>query len=239
MLEALHRSDRPLTVTELAEVVGLHPNTVRAHLALLTEYGYAQGRTEERTRPGRPRLLYSATQTARGQRDHDERNRGDYRMLAEALAAYVAESGGQAGAAATAGRAYGRRLARHVRSPKRQPYTAGTGDPRDNTVDRRRDPEDTVDGTRETAAVVRMLDDAGFDPQLDANRLLLRNCPFRDLAETDSIVVCGVHLGLMQGALAELDAPVEVTRLEPFVEPRLCVATLGPRQPPPARKEFP
>ena len=41
-------------------------------------------------------------------------------------------------------------------------------------------------------------------------------------------VVCAVHLGIMQGVLAELRSPaVTATRLEPFVEPHGCVAHLG------------
>jgi hypothetical protein len=33
----------------------------------------------------------------------------------------------------------------------------------------------------------------------------------------------------MRGILAELDAPLDVTRLDPFVEPDLCVAHLASR----------
>ncbi len=39
-------------------------------------------------------------------------------------------------------------------------------------------------------------------------------------------MVCEIHLGLMQGALGELRAPVEAVSLEPFVSPNLCVARL-------------
>jgi predicted ArsR family transcriptional regulator len=55
----------------------------------------------------------------------------------------------------------------------------------------------------------------------------LRHCPFREVAEAHRDVVCAVHLGLMQGALAEMRAPLTADRLEPFVEPSLCVARLG------------
>ena len=40
-------------------------------------------------------------------------------------------------------------------------------------------------------------------------------------------VACSIHLGLMYGLLAEVDAPLEVDRLDPFVEPALCVASLS------------
>ena len=41
-------------------------------------------------------------------------------------------------------------------------------------------------------------------------------------------MICGVHLGLMRGALEALGAPLEATRLEPFVAPHLCLAHLTP-----------
>jgi hypothetical protein len=34
----------------------------------------------------------------------------------------------------------------------------------------------------------------------------------------------------MQGLLAEIDAPIEADRLDPFVEPSLCVAHLANRK---------
>jgi hypothetical protein len=43
-------------------------------------------------------------------------------------------------------------------------------------------------------------------------------------------VVCQLHLGLMQGALDQMRAPVTVAGLQPFAEASLCVAHLaGPQ----------
>lgn len=71
----------------------------------------------------------------------------------------------------------------------------------------------------------------GFAPQAEANgkqryRLGLRHCPFREVAQQHQDVVCALHLGLMQGALAQMRAPVTADRLQPFAEPNLCVAYL-------------
>ena len=78
------------------------------------------------------------------------------------------------------------------------------------------------------AAVVRMLGDIGFAPEVSADRtaIHLHRCPFRELAERHPDVVCGAHLGMLQGALDELGAPVSATRLLPFVQPDLCIVTL-------------
>lgn len=49
-----------LTVTELCDATGLHPNTVREHLQRLVEGGYVVSTVEHRTTRGRPRVLYAA-----------------------------------------------------------------------------------------------------------------------------------------------------------------------------------
>ena len=64
-------------------------------------------------------------------------------------------------------------------------------------------------------------------PEPDAV-IRLRHCPFLELAEEYGDLVCRIHLGLMQGALAELRAPVTAAGLEPFAEPGACLARLEP-----------
>ena len=74
-----------------------------------------------------------------------------------------------------------------------------------------------------------MLGDTGFAPELSADGTFinLHRCPFRELAVSHPDVVCGAHLGVIQGALAELGTLVSATRLLPFVTPGLCVTTLS------------
>lgn len=77
-------------------------------------------------------------------------------------------------------------------------------------------------------ALTTMLDRLGFAPQTADGglRVDIHRCPFDDTARSYPGVVCSLHLGLMRGALAELGAPLEAERLDPFVEPSLCVAHL-------------
>jgi predicted ArsR family transcriptional regulator len=81
------------------------------------------------------------------------------------------------------------------------------------------------------ARLVSLLGELGFDPGVPVcagrQQIGLRHCPFLELAQARPQVVCAVHLGLMQGAMAAWDAPVTVSRLEPFAEPDLCVAHLA------------
>lgn len=103
VLETVLGARRPLGVREIAEAVGLHVNTVRAHLSRLEERGLVTARAERRDRRGRPRTLYAA---------REESGPRDYRLLAEALVAAAAGADGDGRAAAVAaGHAQGVRIA--------------------------------------------------------------------------------------------------------------------------------
>lgn len=204
VLDALRASRSPLGVSEVAERLGVHPNTVRFHLDALMTQGSVDRTQEEPSGPGRPRTVYAASAGM------DRGGKRGYRLLAQILVSQLASSGEGAMAAATeAGRAWGRYLIDQV--PPFRELAA----------------EESV--TRLTA----MLDDLGFAPEpagdgTTTDRVLLRHCPFLELAEEYGQVVCSLHLGLMQGALTELNAPVRATGLEPFAEPDVCLARLAP-----------
>lgn len=204
VLELLRSHTQPLGVGEVAQHVGLHQNTVRSHLDLLVDAGYAIRRSEAPSGPGRPRVVYEATAAPEGERN--------YQLLAEVLAANLVSTSERPGeAAVNAGRAW-------AESAGRQRHG---GDARTAGVP-------PVSEEAAIAEVVRMLGDIGFAPEVsaDGTSIYLHRCPFRELAERHPDVVCGAHLGIIQGALAELGAPVTATRLLPFVEPNLCITTL-------------
>jgi predicted ArsR family transcriptional regulator len=56
----------PVGVAELTDHVGLNHNAVRQHLAVLRDAGLIVEEVEERSRPGRPRLLYHLAPEASG-----------------------------------------------------------------------------------------------------------------------------------------------------------------------------
>lgn len=205
VLEQLRACACPLGVVEVAQHVGLHQNTVRSHLDLLVESGYAIRHSEAPSGPGRPRVVYEATAAPEGE--------DNYRLLAEVLAQHLVATSETPGAAAVDA---GRSWARSTGLPQHSLDGAGT------SAALRVSEEAAI------AAVVRMLGDSGFAPEMsaDGTTLNLHRCPFRELAVTNPDVVCGAHLGIIQGALTELGTMVSATRLLPFVTPGLCVATL-------------
>lgn len=201
VLAALRGRPGTASVTEVAQQVGLHPNTARFHLDGLVEQGLAVRETEQRDAPGRPRTLYraNAESTPSGRRS--------YRLLAEILTSFLATGSPEANAAAEqAGAAWGRFLTDRP-APFREVGTAAA-----------------------IQQLTEILDDIGFAPEVDtasnSPRILLHHCPFREIAEEHPDVACAVHLGLMRGVLSELRAPVQAAGLDPFVEADLCVTQL-------------
>lgn len=202
VLEVLEDADTALTVGDVAALVGLHSNTTRFHLDALVDADLAERAVEDRDQPGRPRILYTAR--PRGARA----GRSSYRLLAEILTSYIAAEIPQPERAARrAGEAWGRYLA-------------------DRPLPFRR-----TDVNVAMRQLTRTLDDIGFAPETvdtgEEQQVLLHHCPFRETAEEHREVVCSIHLGLMQGVLSELNAPVAAERLDPFVEPNLCVTHLA------------
>lgn len=140
----------------------------------------------------------------RARRGMDPSGPRNFRLLAGVLAENLRSRPDPAGSAAEAGRAWGKQLADGMASD-------------DLAVER----------------LVGILDDLGFAPEWDAQAptaaIGLRHCPFLELVDDQAAIVCPVHLGLMQGAMEAMEAPLTVERLEAFAEPDLCLAHLGRR----------
>ena len=198
-------------MSEVADHLGLHQNTVRSHLDILVDAGYAVRRSDAPRGPGRPRVVYEATLAPDGERN--------YRLLAEVLAQHLVATSERPGEAAmNAGRRWAVSSGSSGSSLHPEANEGAGGAP-------------TPPLSEEAAVteVVRMLGDTGFAPELsaDGTYINLHRCPFRELAVTHPDVVCGAHLGVIQGALAQLGTMVSATRILPFVTPGLCVTTLS------------
>ncbi len=198
VLRVLRAADSPMSIAAIAEMLDVHPNTVRFHLATLAETGRVEQVEPDRKGPGRPALMFRAA------RRMDPGGARHYQLLAEILALELAGDKDAVARALAAGREVGLQL----KPPP--PTTAGSPD---------------ADGSIEQ--LVGLLDELGFDPEPRGDQQLgLRNCAFLELAESQKAVICPIHLGLMQGALETWEAPVTADRLDPFVEPDLCLVHL-------------
>lgn len=102
--DAVRAAARPVGVAELAEGLGVHPNTVRLHLARLVEVGLVTEQVETDRHPGRPGYRYRAAGT------DPVTEAAAYRRLATFLAQAVRAGTG----ARAAGRAAGAADAAHL-----------------------------------------------------------------------------------------------------------------------------
>lgn len=200
VLQALKAAPAAMSIAAIADQLGVHPNTVRFHLDALVGDGLVERVEVDLRRPGRPALMFRAT------RQMDPGGPRHYRVLAEILALGFVASRDPGVRALAAGRAWGRGL----ESPAGDIEAVGA--------------EESVEH------LVGVLDELGFEPERRESdgktQIGLRHCPFLELAETRTSVVCPIHLGIMQGALESWVAPITVERLDAFAEPDLCLAHL-------------
>jgi predicted ArsR family transcriptional regulator len=201
VLRVLKAAHSAMSIATIADTLDVHPNTVRFHLDTLVSTGRVEQVAPDRKGPGRPALMFRATQRM------DPGGPRHYRLLAEILASGLAGERDADARALAAGRERGLQL----KPPP--PTTAGAADA-----------EESIEH------LVGLLDELGFAPERRrAEQVELRHCQFLELAESQKAVICPIHLGVMQGALETWEAPVTVDRLEAFVEPDLCLAQLSRR----------
>ncbi|MDN5854776.1 MAG: helix-turn-helix domain-containing protein [Actinomycetia bacterium] len=199
IVDVLTTTSEPQTITDIADRLAVHGNTVRFHLDALIADGLAERVDGVATGPGRPAAAYRAV------RRMDPAGPRMYQMLAGVLASLVSELPDNTAAAVRAGRTWGAHAITSV------PQADGAS------------------GQPEIARLVRLLADTGFEPHTDehdSQTIELRHCPFLEIAYDRREVICPIHLGLMQGALNTMNAPTTVDRLEPFAQPDRCIAHL-------------
>jgi len=197
----LVRSPKPLSTSEVAESLGLHPNTVRPHLERMRDVGLLEVSAESRTAVGRPQNLYAPAGTAPSLGLEPP----TFPMLARMLVRLAEAAGATADDAADVGRDQGQLDA--------VPYTSAASC-LEALVDRLDELgfDPAVDGTDdgETAVI-------GF-----------AHCPFRELAEAHPDLVCSLHRGIIEGFVDRMgDASVE--DFHPLVHRLPCQVTISSR----------
>jgi predicted ArsR family transcriptional regulator len=204
LLEALRRTPSGGHPDDLADDLDLHPSTVRGHLSLLTDAGFAEPVVERRRRPGRPRVLFAPTTKELPDAswcDH-------YRGLAKALSSYLTWD---AASPTDTGNAVGRRWAAGLAGE--EPSRARARSP--------------------LSRIRELLAAAGFatETDLDAGGVVLVHpaCPFAAAVEGDAGIVCAIHLGLAAGIVDQVTGRWEVTELASSVDERTCTVRLRPR----------
>lgn len=202
------------TAAELAEQLGLHVTTVRFHLdqlvaGLILDSEFRAGRV------GRPRKVYRFKPGSLAPVSEAEA----YRALAELLAeTWEATSNGIPLTPEQAGRQWALTHAGDEESDQTPAHSPGVW-------------------LGKIGRTIDMLGRWGYTPELrtadhgHTAELTLVDCPFLALAQSKPELVCGVHRGLLRGAMDAVgETDTEVT-LRPFVGPGRCLATITTHAP--------
>jgi len=220
----LARSPRPLATAEIAETLDLHANTVRPHLERMRDVGLLAVETEATGAVGRPQHRYSLATDAPSLGLEPP----TFPVLARMLLRLAGNARLEAVDAIEAGREQG--LADGTVAVIAAAAAAETGTGPD--IDGSEAPEDlrVLDSSACLDALVARLDALGFDPAVlrdeTAATVAFTHCPFRDLAEADPDVVCGLHRGMVEG-FVDVAGGARVTRFHSLLDRTPCQVSLA------------
>ena len=185
-------STAPRSAADLAEALGLHPNTVRLHLERLRDAGLLEVEAIHRGRVGRPQHRYSLAPGAPGLGFDPPA----HVLLAGLLGALAESSGADAGAARRAGRDWGRRTAER---------TTGRG---------------CLSALAQELDRLGFEPAADEPAETGTTRIEFLHCPFRELAEAYPELVCNLHRGICEGVAERGRGTVEA--FSSLYEPDPC-----------------
>ena len=198
----LARAARPLVTAEIAETLGLHPNTVRPHLERMREVGLLEVTTDARGEVGRPQHRYSLAPDAPSLGLEPP----TVPLLARMVLAMAERLDASADDAAAVGEGRGRPApratpTRHRRSRRSSPTSTALASTPSSPP---------MSSTRPTSAIVAFA-----------------NCPFAAFAATHPELVCGLHRGLVAGFVAAM-GDAEVREFCPLAHRTPCQVSIGP-----------
>jgi predicted ArsR family transcriptional regulator len=199
----LARSSVPCSTAEVAESLGLHVNTVRPQMERMREVGLLEVAPDHRGAPGRPQHRYSVAADAPSLGLEPQ----TFPALSRMLVGVIARSGADPDDVLAAGREQG--------------ATEAGG-------------ATATDAATCVAALAGMLARHGFDPETvpdDAGggaTIGFAHCPFRELAEAQPALVCGLHRGLVEG-FVDATGVGEVVDFGSLVDRHPCRVQVGRR----------
>jgi predicted ArsR family transcriptional regulator len=201
----LARSPRPLVTAEIAEVLGLHANTVRPHLDRMREVGLVEVTTDARGEVGRPQHRYSLAA--------DAPSLGLEPPTMPVLARMVLAMAERLGASPADAQAVG-----ETEGSSRAETYASAGSALEALVD-------DLDRLGFDPVVAEGDSDAEW---ADTAVVAFANCPFAAYAATHPHLVCSLHHGLVAGFVSAM-GDAEVVEFCPLAHRTPCQVTIGAR----------
>jgi predicted ArsR family transcriptional regulator len=197
MYEELARSTAAMSAQDLADRLGLHPNTVRLHLDRLREAGLVDVEPVHRGTVGRPQHLYFLAAGAPGLGFDPPA----HALLAGLLAALAEHVGAEAADATRIGRGWGADAGHRTRS------------------------RSCVQALEAELTQLGFEPAAEAGPADDATRIEFLHCPFRELAEAYPELVCNLHRGLCEGVVEAVGGG-SIDEFATLYDPEPCHVTV-------------
>ncbi len=173
---------------------------------------------------GRPAKLYRAT----NQRVAVSLSTTRYPLAGRILASAVVEKSGEEDAVAAVRRVAGRvatELGDELRErPSGNGDTSASGDTAGNG-------ETAGNGDRDRSLGIaeRAVRELGYDPETSRGHLVLRNCPFAELAASHRELICQMNHALLTGLLPAVGAgALSAVGPKPRKRPGFCCVTIAP-----------
>ncbi len=236
ILEMICSSAQPLSAEDIADVLKIHVNTVRSHILILFEAGLIDQNVIESNRPGRPSIKYSS-----GERE-TELN-GGYGFLTSVLVGELATKSFGKDFAMNAGKQWGKYFTPQIKPGKVvdisegieilkglliklgfEPTMEGLQKPKEKKLDSVKALEETRAVEIANWAETGSRHSIGID---NTDRVIhLNRCPFRQAAQEHGDIVCGIHLGIVNGVFENLGLSSVNVKLSPFTGPMECTLKL-------------
>lgn len=199
---------RSRTAAELADSAGVHVSTARFHLDQLVASRALQTAYERRG-VGRPRKVYAIADST--PQDAAEQHARSLQLLSGLL---VDMFDGRGDETVRTPEQAGEHWARHHVNIEGDTKPANT----------------PGEWLGKVGGVTDVLRTWGYTPEITTSRnaadLHISHCPFRDMAKANQAVVCGIHRGLLRGAMSTLGEESTDIELLPFHDGETCVAHL-------------
>lgn len=196
-----------LTAGQLATGLSLHVTTVRFHLDQLVAAGLVEADFQKQVGAGRPRKVYRSVRAGPTPVSSEESLHLLSALLTEAFSAQA------------------------VHERQLSPEEAGRQWAQEHVTARDSEPATTTgEWVAKLGRALDVLRSWGYEPELTVGgaardaRVDLTHCPFRDLAQQNTAVVCGIHQGLIAGTMSRLGEPDTTVDLHAFAEGDRCIA---------------